>query len=173
MERPDQFAQWRTELRELQAQFRGSSNPRQDDGQEVVRACLESLEPNRPVTAPPQGRTFRRSVDLIARPYVETDASCIIRRTNKALQSWMRPPSHQGLVGTPFLLLIAKEDRNRFVEEFLKLARGDSSFVTQLGLRIQPRPGVAAWTELHGHRIDGPKRTLLGVVWLLKQLEMF
>ena len=173
MERPDQLAQWRTELKELQAHFRGSINTRRNDAQEVFRACIESLEPNRPETAAPQGRTFRRSVDLIARPYVETDASSIIRRTNTALQSWVRPSSHQGLVGTPFLLLIAKEDRTRFVEEFLRLAGGDSFFVTQLGLRIQLTPGVAAWTELHGHRIDGPKGTLLGVVWLLTQLEMF
>jgi hypothetical protein len=90
------------------------------------------------------------------------------RRTNKALQSWTRLSSGQGLVGTPFLLLIAKEDRDRFVEEFIKLAWGDSLIVTQLTLRIQPRPGAAGCAEFHGHPVDGPNRTVLGVVWLLK-----
>ena len=171
MERHVQVAQWCTELKELQAQFRQSVHPSREDADEVCRACILSLEEHHPENAQTQGRTFRRSVDLIARPYVETDAFCIIRRTNKALQSWMRLSSDHRLVGTPFLLLIAKEDRNRFVEEFLRLARGDSYFVTQLSLRIQPRPGAAAWVELHGHRVDGPKRALLGVVWLLRQTD--
>jgi hypothetical protein len=171
MEKLDQLAQWRTELKELQAQFRGSVNPSQDDAEEIFRACIESLDYDRRKTVQPQGRSFRRSVDLIARPYVETDAFCIIRRTNKALQSWMRLSPYHRLVGTPLLLLIAKEDRDRFVDVFLKLARGDSFFVTQLSLRIQPWPGAAGWAEFHGHRVEGPNRTLLGVVWLLKQYD--
>jgi hypothetical protein len=171
MERLDQLAQWRTELKELQAQFRGSVHPSRGNAEDVFRACIASLDRDRRETVQLQRRSFRRSVDLIARPYVETDAFCIIRRTNKALQSWTCLSPDQGLVGTPFLLLIAKEDRDRFVEEFLKLARGDSFFVTQLILRIQPRPGAAGWAEFHGHRVDGPNRTLLGVVWLLKQSD--
>jgi hypothetical protein len=173
MEKVEQFMQWRTELEQLREVFRTSIEwTDRSDVEEEFQTCLESLEHDGsepPVPRPPH--SFRRSIDLIARPYVETDRAGIVRRTNKALLSLLNMDPRRQIVGAPFLLFIARGDRERFIKEFLKVAGRDGRYLTQLTARVQPDFEDAVRMHFDGHRIEGPHRQLLGVIWLLKAVD--
>jgi hypothetical protein len=141
------------------------------DVEEEFQTCLEALERDgrEPAVSSSPNR-FRRSVDLITRPYVETDRAGIVRRTNKALLSLNMEPTRR-VVGTPFLLFIARGDRERFIKGFLTVAGRNGLSLTQLTARVQPDFDDAVWMHFDGHRVEGPHRQLLGVIWLLKAAE--
>jgi PAS domain-containing protein len=174
MEKVEQLRQWRTELEQLREALRTSIQAKdRSDVEEELQTCIESLEHNGsgPVAVPPSPQSFRRSVDLIAGPYLETDAACIIRRTNKAFLSLMNLDLTRRIVGTPLLLFIARGDRERFVTEFLKLAGRDGLYLAQITARVQPDFDDAVWMRFEGHRVEGQHRQLLGLVWMLKAAE--
>jgi PAS domain-containing protein len=168
-----QSSQWRSELEQLREEMiRTSADGKdRDDLEEEFQTSLEALACHGLETISQPAIRFRRSIDLIARPYVETDRAGIIRRTNKALLSLLNLEPPRRVIGTPLLLFIARGDRQRFVKEFLSAGR-ERLYLSRLIVRVQPDYDDAVWMELDGHRIEGPDRQLLSVVWLLSAAKI-
>jgi len=97
---------WRDELEQLRQELRASIMPGDRlDVEEELQTSLESLDAQLAASAHAPTDTpsniFRRSIDVVHRAYVQTDHSCLIRRTNKAFLSILgRSPSAR-LAGMP------------------------------------------------------------------------
>jgi PAS domain-containing protein len=167
-----QFQAWARALADLSVALRHKGAIQDSfELEEQVQSYRETLRTAPPVDvsdarASAWKSLSRRSIDLLDRGCIETNAHGIIQRANQAASKLLNIPL-PFMTGQPLLVFVAEEDRRAFLAEFMILRHRHPAQGAQWLVKCLPLFAHPFLASFAAERVADRDQKIVAIIWVI------